>query len=362
SIEAQAYYDRTYRNEAMRSQSAMDTIDLSLQHTFGLGERNDVIWGLGYRFIANENRQTTPLAVVRNSSFDRQLFSAFVQDEFKIVPDRFTVTAGTKLEHNDYTGFEIQPSVRAVFKPTEHQTLWAAVSRAVRTPDDIEASDAFAIAIGAPFTGPGGGQYLPTLVSGSDLKSETLLAYEAGYRVQPCNRLSVDIAAFYNDYRDLTGFGSISKFTPGTPYGTAEIPWVNSQNGHTYGFEASVTVTPMDNLRVIASYSLLRGNVHGVTDNADDPDPQQQVVLRSAYDFTKHASLDAQLRYVGQFDGVPPYVTADIRLSYRPTDRLELSLVGQNLFQDRHLEQAGVPLTVTAEIPRGFYGKITWRF
>jgi iron complex outermembrane receptor protein len=361
SLEAQAYYDRTYRNEAIRSRYSIDTVDLSLQHMFGLGERNDVIWGLGYRFMVNGNEQTNPNNSVHNGSFNRQIFSAFVQDEFKIVPDKFTLTAGTKLEHNDITGFEIQPSIRAVCKPAENQTVWAAVSRAVRTPNDLAAGDVFAIGVGAPIPGPGGGLYVPTLVSGSNLKSEVLWAYELGYRIQPCNRISVDIATFYNNYSDLLGFGNPTQFTPGTPYGVAKIPWANNQSGHTYGGEVSVTVTPADNWRLIASYSLLKENIHGQS-AISGGDPQHQVTLRSSYDFTKHASLDAQIRYVSQFSNVPAYVTADVRLSYRLTARLELSLVGQNLFEDRHLEQGSIPLTATAEIPRGFYGKITWRF
>lgn len=360
SLEVQAYYDRTYRNEAARSQPTTDTGDISVQHTLELGERNAVIWGGGYRFTANHVEQTSPNNVVVNGNYHRQLFNVFAQDEFKILPDKFTVTAGSKLEHNDYTGFEIQPSIRAMFKPTEHQTLWAAVSRAVRTPDDVEAGNVFDIAVGAPVVGPGGGLYTPTLVSGSNLKSEVLWAYELGYRIQPCKRVGVDIATFYNDYSDLIGFGTVTQFVPGSP-GMAEMPWMNNQSGHTYGGEASVTVSPTDNWRLTASYSLLIKEIDGQSAIVVG-DPQHQAMLRSSYDFTKQASLDGQIRYVGGFTGVPAYITADIRFAYRLTERLELSLVGQNLFQDRHPEQGTLPLNVTSQVPRGFYGKITWHF
>jgi iron complex outermembrane receptor protein len=90
--------------------------------------------------------------------------------------------------------------------------------------------------------------------------------------------------------------------------------------------------------------------------------PTHQAVLRSSYDFTKKASLDAQLRYVDNVTAIASYVTADIRLSWRPRDHLELSLVGQNLLDDRHPEQSSIIGLPAAEVPRGFYGKITWRF
>lgn len=365
SFEMQAYYDRNHRDEASRSGSNIDTIDLTAQHTFGLGEHHDIIWGGGYRFIASDIKQTTPLVAVRDGRFTKQIFSAFIQDEFKLVPDKLTLTAGTKLEHNDYTGFELQPSVRAVFKPAEQQTVWAAVSRAVRTPSSLEGHDVFAIPLGAPFVGPGGGLFVPTLVGG-DVSSEVLWAYELGYRIQPGSRVSVDLAVFYNDYSDLLTPGSVSQFIPGVPVGIAETPWENAQSGETYGGELSVTVSPTDNWRLTASYTLLLANLHGpaasTPETTERSAPRHQLGLRSSYDFTKRASLDAQLRYVDNIQAVSAYITADVRLSYRVNDRLELSVVGQNLLDNQHPEQAVIALTTTAEVPRGVYGKITWRF
>jgi iron complex outermembrane recepter protein len=365
-IEVQTYYDRTYRNEAMRSRSLTDTIDLTGQHTFGLGARNDVIWGLGYRFVGNHIEQTSPAATVRDGGFSQQVFSAFIQDEFKLIPERLILTAGTKLEHNDFTGFELQPSVRAMFKPTNRQSLWAAVSRAVRTPDELESKDVFAIPVGAPFVGPGGGLFVPTLVGNSDVAAEVLWAYELGYRVQPAKRVSLDLAAFYNVYDDLIGIGDVARFVPGAPVGTAEFPWSNALHGETYGGEGSVTVSPTDAWRLTAGYALLFANIHGPAgsnpEGIERGSPRHQAILRSSYNFTSRASVDAQLRYVSNIRTVPSYLTADVRLRYQVNDRLELSLVGHNLLDNQHPEQAAIPLTVIAEVPRGFYGKLTWRF
>ncbi|MEY2428937.1 MAG: iron complex outerrane recepter protein [Verrucomicrobiota bacterium] len=365
SYEVQAFFDETHRNDALADIS-LSTADLTFQHTLGLGARNDIIWGLGYRFTDTRlHRANSPAVTILDDNVSLNLFSAFIQDEFKIVPDRLTFTLGTKIEHNDFTGIEVQPSVRLMYKPAENQTVWAAVSRAVRTPSESEGKELITFAEGAPIVGPGGGLYVPTFTGNTRIQSEVLLAYELGYRIQPNHRLSVDLTAFYNDYSRLAG-SQPGGFVPGAPVGIMEIEPANTLRGQSYGGEAVVTFAPMDSWRLSASYSFLRLDVQGTPSTTvrslELNAPTHQVVLRSSYDFARHFSLDAQLRYVDNVEKVSAYVTADVRLSYRPTANLELSLVGQNLLDDRHPEQASPIGMPTAEVPRGFYGRITWRF
>ena len=365
SYEVQAYFDHTYRNDAL-AEVSLTTVDLSWQHTFGLGERNDVVWGLGYRFIDSQLHKTnTPAITILDHEIPLHLFSAFIQDEFKIIPDRLTFTLGTKIEHNDFTGFEVQPNARLLFKPTGNQTIWGAVSRAVRTPSEAEGKDAITFALGAPVVGPGGGLYVPTLFGNTALKSEVLLAYELGYRIQPTNRISVDLTAFYYDYSRLAAVNP-ETFLPSTPIGILESKSENTLHGESYGGEAVFTVAPTDSWHLSAGYSLLMLRVHGEPASAATPlelnAPTHQFVLRSSYDFNQHLGLSAQLRYVDNVQSVPAYITADIRLSYRPTANLELSIAGENLLQNHHVEQASLIGAPTTEVPRGVYGKITWRF
>ncbi|HUG09774.1 MAG TPA: TonB-dependent receptor [Opitutaceae bacterium] len=363
--EVQAFFDHSARDD-LQAEASVESADLSFQHTLGIGERNDVIWGVGYRFTgAHLERSNSPAITILDSDLSLHLFSAFVQDEFKIIPDKLTFTAGTKVEHNDFTGIEVQPSARFVFKPAINQTLWAAVSRAVRTPSVSEGEEAFSFAWGAPFIGPGGGVYVPTLVGNLDFKSEEVWAYELGYRVQPSHRVSVDVAAFYNRYTQLMGHQPTG-FIPGVPVGVMTIESLNTLRGESYGSEAVLTFAATDAWRLSASYSLLLMRLHGEpVDEAEGFEsnaPTHQLVLRSSYDFARHFSLDTQLRYVDNVVAVPAYATADVRLSWRPTANLELSLVGRNLLDDRHPEQASVLGAPTAEVPRGFFGKVTLRF
>jgi len=364
NVELQAYYDRTYRNEATRARPTMDTVDLKAQHTFGVGPRNDVIWGASYRYVSTKVEATTPAILVRRTDFTVNLYSAFIQDEFKLIPDKLTLTAGTKIEHNDFTGVEVQPSVRAVFKPADTQTLWSAVSRAVRTPDMLEDKDVFAVQVGAPIVAGPGVSFTPRLVGNANPRSEVLWAYEAGYRVQPNKRVNVDLAFFYNHYDRLINFGpGIARLILGSPSGIAEIPLVNVQSGHTYGGEASVTFEPIDHWRLTGTYALLREAIKGNTlpGAVAVDDPQHQWMVRSSSDFGR-ATVDAQLRYVDQFAGVPSYTTADVRFAYRVTDKLELALVGQNLFEAKHQEATQFFGTTNGQVPRGFYAKATLHF
>jgi len=365
SYEVQGYFDHSYRNDSL-AQAAVDTADLTWQHTFGLGERNDVIWGLGYRFTDSRvTRANSPLVTIIDRNVPLNLFSGFVQDEFKIIPDRLLFTLGTKLERNDFTGIEVQPSARLMFKPAENQTIWASVSRAVRTPNEVEAKNVINFTLGAPLIGPDGGLYVPTLVNNSRLKSEVLLAYELGYRIQPTHRISVDVATFYNDYSRLTA-QLPEDFIPGTPVGIFETESFNTLRGQSYGGEAVLTFAPTAAWRLSASYSLLILQVQGGSESAaralELNAPTHQAIVRSSYDFTRRMSLDADLRYVDRVNAIAAYLTADLHLSYRLTPNLEFALVGRNLIQSQHPEQMSTIGAPQVEVPRGFYGTIKWRF
>lgn len=363
TVEVQVYVDRLNRDEISRARSTSDALDLSAQHTFGLGERNDVIWGLGYRSSDNTFEQTNPLLTVREPQFGLQLFSAFVQEEFRLVPDRLTLVAGVKLEHNDYTGLELQPTVRVVFKPSRQQTLWAAVSRAVRTPDAISGRNLAEIVGGEPIQGPDGTLFVPTILGNPRIASEVVRAFELGYRAQPAEFLSVDVATFYNVYDHLINTPTTPRLVSGVPRGVAELQLQNRSGGESWGAEASVIASPMRAWRLSSNYSYLVGRFEGPLLTASTLNsPRHQLSLQSSLQLSNKLSVDTGLRRVGSFGLVPAYLTADVRLSYRPHDRVELSLTGRNLLDNQQLEQSTVPLAVLAEVPRSFFGRMSWRF
>jgi iron complex outermembrane recepter protein len=170
----QAYYDRTHQGNFVFGQNE-NVFDLDFQHHVPLAGRHDVIWGGGFRSTQVRSTQANFTTASIQPDTDLHLFSAFVQDEIALVPQRLWVTAGSRFEHNDYTGWEVQPSLRLLYKLQPHQ----AVSRAVRTPSVYEESIQMPVPL-AP------GVPIPaTLVGNPNLSSESLLAYELGYRVNP---------------------------------------------------------------------------------------------------------------------------------------------------------------------------------
>jgi iron complex outermembrane receptor protein len=329
------------------SQAGADDIDVSGANVIGR-------WS--HTFYESEVGNTPVLAFLP-SDVSRQWFSAFVQDEIALVKDRVHLTLGTKIEHNDYTGFEFQPSGRLAWRLSEQQTLWSAISRAVRTPSRIDPE------LFAPSSPP----FL--LAGGPDFDSETLLAYELGYRVQPLARLALSLAAWYNDYDDLRSLEQVS------PPAASPIVIANGLEGESYGAELTADYRVTDWWRLRAGYTELRIDIRpkpGSTDtsngSAESHDPEHLFSLRSSLDLPGHWELDAAFRYVSRIDNqqVPAYGELDVRLGWQPSPRLEFSIVGQNLLHDHHAEFgafANARGEITRrEIERGVYGKVLWRF
>src|SRR5207244_6161157 len=257
----------------------------------------------------------------------RQWFTGFVQDEIALVSD-LHLTLGPKIVHNDYTGVEIQPGGRVNWTVNEFGTLWAAVSRALRTPSRID-RELFA---------PGQPPYF--LAGGPSFHSEEELAYEAGYRHQR-GSLALSVATFYNRYY---GLRSVERANP-----PAAFPLViaNGQDGESYGAELSTDYRVTNRWRLVAGYTELRIHVWALPTSpdtsrgsAENHTPDRQFSVRCSADLPGHLSLDGTVRYVGDIvnQQVPAYGELDVRLGWQPVPRLEVSVVGQNLLHDHHVE------------------------
>jgi iron complex outermembrane receptor protein len=278
----------------------------------------------------------------------RKWFTGFVQDEIALAPDRLHLTLGTKVEHNDYTGYEVQPSGRVSWTPARGGALWAAVSRAVRAPSRI---DRELFAPGQP----------PYFIEGNpNFRSENLLAYELGYRVQAQDRLRVSLATFYHRYDHLR---SVEMVNPPAPF---PIILANGLKGKSYGAELAADYQVTNAWRLRGGYTEMRVRTEPTPGSTDttraSSDPDRQASLQSSLDLPGQWKLDADARYVGEIknQGVPAYGELDLRLAWQPAAALELSVVGQNLLHRRHVE-FGAPAT-RHEIQRGVYGRVEWQF
>jgi iron complex outermembrane recepter protein len=362
NLKLQAYYDYTEREAANIFDEQRQTFDLDARHEFALGYRNKVDWGMDYRVTADVEGNNPTIAF----NPDRQtvnLYSAFAQDDLALVKNRLSLTFGSKFEDNDFTGFEIEPGARLLWTPTDRQTFWASVSRAVRTPSRAEES---ILLTQSEQVSPG--VYAPITISGTNtFKSEDMIAYEIGYRTAPWNNLSFDVTAFFNDYNHLRSED---------PTGPESLTLENNLFGHTYGVEATATWRVLDWWRLTPSYTFLHTKLFahpdssGYSDNTtvaqiEGSSPQNQFSLRSSMNLPHNVSLDLDWRYVDhlpyyQIDG---YFELDARLGWHITKNVETAIVGQNLLHDQHQEFSPSYIDTRAtEIPRSFYAEVTWRF
>lgn len=372
-MSVQSYYDRTHLSSFKASNGFapagiltddLDTYDLDFQHRFGVGERHWIVWGLGFR-LTHDVVVNAPGLAFLPSHLEQSLFSGFVQDEIALKKD-LHFTLGTKLEHNDYTGFEMEPSARLQWNVTNRQMLWTAVSRAVRTPSRIDRDLSEPTLLAPP---------LPSSIlnGGADFRSETVVAYELGYRAQLGSQVSTSATIFYNDY------DHVRSTTPGTPTPPSfgfPLVFHNNLEGETHGLELSAAWQVRDGWRLRGGYNLLKEHLHVKRGQVDfsqalneTADPEHQVSLRSMINLPYAVELDTAVRWVNTLNNnngatpgtVPGYAELDFRLAWYPSKAIELSLIGRNLLHDHHPEY-GFPRPTREEIERSIFGKAAWRF
>jgi len=348
-LTVQSYYDRFARNTDpgdLFVSAKIQTADIQVHHSLPLHLlpiKQELTYGIEYREVSSE---LNPSRIIGWSQpgRDDQTFSAFAQTDLHLIDDVLTLTLGSKLDHNDYTGFEVQPSARLLWKINSTNSVWASASRAVREPAIVN-FDATGDINGSP-----------------NLKSEVLKAYEFGYRVQPMEELSFDISCFYNDYDNL-----IEEFVPpGSFFATYE----QFQKAQTYGVEPSFTSQVQPWWKLTGSYSFLNSHADNsgvpvgfttLTPPGEANGPTDQFSLRSSFDLPNHISIDVGGRFVDKVAGANGYFVADVRVGWKPTPNWELSVVGQNLLDSDHVESPG-QFGDQAYVGPEVYGKVAFKF
>lgn len=368
----QLYYDYYRRNEAWFSEGR-NIFDLDFQHRFGLMDRHEVIWGLGYRYT-HDDTAVSRLLRLSPASRNDQLFSAFIQDEIELIDNTLWLTLGSKFEHNDYSGFEGQPTVRFMWAPHGQHRIWGAISRAVRTPSRGEHDAAgFLQEVYPPQALTMNLPVVVELQGDRRYDAEHVISYELGYRTSFIESLSIDLTAFYNDYDNLRHANLAEPYLDllgTTPLLRQPVTLSNDLKAQTYGVEVATTWQMLDWWRWDANYSVLKTELQRSALPQFGISPQQRFSLRSVMSLNQNLDFDLWFRYVdnntsvGVFgsDTIKDYVTMDVRLAWKPVAGLELSLVGQNLLDESHLEYRQENQTLPSYIDRGMYGKIIWSF
>ena len=363
NIQLQAYYDHTSRDIPGSFNEKRDTLDIDFQHNFTAADRHNIVWGAGFRLTSDEIDNTLFASFVPDERTDRT-FSLFIEDEIRLFDNLF-LTVGTKVENNDYTDFEFQPNVRAAFALDERQTVWAAVSRAVRIPARLNTD----LELTAPFSIPGIPVPLYVNVVGTDdYRSEELVATEAGYRVALAPGLSLDLAMYYNEYDDLQTQEPAGIAAVGDPpeYLLLSATLANGMKGETFGGTLVANWQPVSNWRLQFQYAYIDFDLE-LKAGAEDTgalsiagnSPAHQAAVHSYLELPANFNLYTGIRYVDELPAlaVPDRTAVDVSLGWRPIERLRASLTVRDVNDDAHLEFGGGNL-----IERSAYLKAVWTF
>jgi iron complex outermembrane receptor protein len=368
----QAYWDYTYRNDDLAS-FTYNIFDVDSQYRLAPIDSHELVVGAGIRTIHDQLGRGRPATY---TDYERTLAVAswFIQDEWSFA-DKAKLIAGSKFEHNPFTGFQVQPNVRVQWQPWEAVSLWASFSRANRTPSRAESAVRIPATYGPPGTIPGSD--LPGVVFGvgnTGLSIETLDAYEVGLRTNISSSLSFDLSAYVNDYSDLVaGQPSQPQLIRGERGAIVAVynRWVNGADRVSMGVEPLLTWQATDWLRLQGWYTFLKQyqdlSAGNVAFSATTADPRNLASLRVIADLSQAVQLDLQGRYVDSvpYYNIDSYIDLNARVGYKLCKGLELSLAGFNLLNNNHLEYAttfSYPLTPRAQIPRGVMGQLRWEF
>jgi len=308
-----------------------------------------------------------------------QLFDSFVQDEIALVPERLFLTLGTKLEHNDYTGFEVMPSVRASWSPSDRHMVWVAVSKALRAPSRNDTN--LVLNIGE-FPGPGNTPTLLRLLGNPRFQDERLIAYEAGYRTMLTKRFSIDVAAYFNDWDNLqTTEPSVSFFetTPMPAHEVQTLTYENLIHGETHGIEITANWKVREWWSINTGFAFAREHLHTDPKSADTQtaafaeggSPDYAIELRSHTDLRRRLTWDVSAYFVDKLSEqgplsnlvIPSYTRLDSGLTWKLGERFSVSVVGQNLLKDHHMEFEDLNGSMqSGQMKRSGYAKLTWQF
>ncbi len=369
-LQVDAYYDRTSRHE-LNFGDVRNTVDVDAQYRFPL-PRQEITTGLGvYASHGHEEQILTGLEFIPSVRTD-QIYSGFLQDEIALLPNRVSLTAGSKILKTNYTGGLLEPSVRLLYTPSSTQTLWAAFTQAVRTPADVERDFYLASLVGFA---PNGLPFFARFNANRNFQSERLNGYEAGYRQLLAANFYIDIATFYNQYRNLLSediTGPIFLETdPAPPHLLLPAEFGNGLKATSSGGEIVGEYRPRNFWRLRGSYSFLELHVEpapgsqdiGSAPGVQGSSPQNEVLLQTGFDLPKSITADFQVRYISKLPAlsIPAYWTGDTTLGYNLTKQLRLTVIGQNLFQPRHYEFSYDP-SGPVGIERSLFGKLTYRW
>lgn len=369
-LSVQSYIDWARRDEPFNFIDKRIIYDTEVQYNFAPLAAHELIAGAGFRYLADTATGNNNVSFAPEKR-RTQVYSSFLQDKIALLPEQWFVTLGAKFEHNDFSGFESQPSIRTQWHPSQSQTLWGAASHAVRTPTPIEEDLTGTIATAA--------NVRAAFVPNDKFQSEELTAYELGYRNQITPRLSLDIAAFHNYYDHLatTSIQSIKVVNNGVDplHLLLPVKFTNDMEGSSQGYEVALSWLADENLKFTVNYSLLHMSLTALRlaqtpaqvaaqEAAEKLSPEHQFGIKVFWNINSDWALDTTAFYVDKLPAtlVDDYVRLDINLAGQLDKSLKINLVAQDLLDNHHREFSAAGDLNAGEIERSVFAKLTWEF
>ena len=369
SFTVRASYQNYERSDILDEARSM--YDLDFQHNLQLGERHNVVWGFGFRDSDSDTVGSFAVSL-HPPGADTQLVSGFFQDEIAVVPESLYLTLGTKLEHDYYSHWSAMPTVRLAWMPAPRQTLWTAVSRAVRTPTDI---DALLRTNTATFPGPGGVPLLISSFGNPLIQAESEVVFEGGYRTEVAERVSVDLAGFCSLYanQETSELGTpFFEASPAPAHFVQPVSAGNLMHGTGCGFEAGATWKVARVWELSPGYAFQQIHMHLDPSSRDTTSvaaaqgstPVQSAQIRSHVSLRRWLAWDTSAYFTGRLTdpNVPSYTRLDSTFSARWGEHTTFSITGQDLLREEHVEFLVNAILNSAEIKRRVYAKVTWTF
>lgn len=364
----QTYYDYSRRDEKLITGN-LHIYDIDFQHRHRFDARQEIVWGAGYRLHRDDFSKSITTSF-SPSMRSYGIASAFVQDQVTLVPNQVQLVLGTKLEHNDFTGYAFQPNMRLLWTPNQRQTLWAAASRAVRAPARVDHDLIVPLAIIPAQEGP---DIIVQSFGDKRFRPEEARSLELGYRTRWRDSAIFDAAAFYTLYDDLrTSEPELPYPAPQDPQGRliAPVVFANRMSATTRGVEVALDLRPVATWRLRAAYSYMKLDIDLQANSSYEAGllwegitPAHRFSLRSSCDLPLDFALDIGARFVGDIPGAftKSYVGLNTRLSKQLTNGLEAALFAHDLLYANRAEfRAPHGPTRPGDVQRGFQFSLRW--
>lgn len=345
-----------------------NVMSASIQHERAMGSRHDLVFGADVIFRSAHTLSHDGVVWWNPADPSFTVSGGFVQDEVLLANGTVHLTGGLRVQHNSFSGVDLQPNARVLWKITPAQALWFAYSRANRSPSPADTAINSEIAI---FPGPGGLREL-RLTGNPNINSESVNAFETGYRIQVSKKISVDTTAFYNGYSGLVGQAPGQPFFDAGPPPRLVLPLVsqNNQSGKTYGAELAAHWTPNQRLRFDTAYSYISFDLARQRATGSSPvriwsePPRHKLTLGPSIGMGHGFTLNSKLNFIDRrvAQNLPGFTQVDSSLVWRPSDSGEFRIGADNIFNKEHVEFLSQQGANSTTLGRSIYGRVIWHF